>query len=84
VVKFGIPACPYSLLDIYRKSSYHKTEGIPMNNIIDLRETSPNHWQAKYQGNYGVIPSGYTPTGNTGTVFPVPAPAITIPVSIFP
>jgi hypothetical protein len=25
-----------------------------MNNIIDLRETSPNHWQAKYQGNYGV------------------------------
>jgi nicotinamidase-related amidase len=22
--------------------------------IIDLRETSPNHWQAKYQGNYGV------------------------------
>jgi uncharacterized Zn finger protein len=25
-----------------------------MNNIIDLRETSPNHWQAKYQGNYGI------------------------------
>jgi hypothetical protein len=25
-----------------------------MSNIIDLRETSPNHWQAKYQGNYGV------------------------------
>jgi hypothetical protein len=25
-----------------------------MNNIIDLRETSPDHWQAKYQGNYGV------------------------------
>jgi hypothetical protein len=25
-----------------------------VNNIIDLRETSPNHWQAKYQGNYGV------------------------------
>jgi hypothetical protein len=24
------------------------------NSIIDLRETSPNHWQAKYQGNYGV------------------------------
>jgi hypothetical protein len=22
--------------------------------IIDLRETSPNHWQAKYSGNYGV------------------------------
>jgi hypothetical protein len=25
-----------------------------MSYIIDLRETSPNHWQAKYQGNYGV------------------------------
>ena len=25
-----------------------------MSTIIDLRETSPNHWQAKYQGNYGV------------------------------
>jgi hypothetical protein len=25
-----------------------------MNNITDLRETSPDHWQAKYQGNYGV------------------------------
>ncbi|MDR0388046.1 MAG: SWIM zinc finger domain-containing protein [Treponema sp.] len=25
-----------------------------MTDIIDLRETSPNHWQAKYQGNYGV------------------------------
>ncbi|MDR1351832.1 MAG: hypothetical protein LBK05_01010 [Treponema sp.] len=25
-----------------------------MSDIIDLRETSPNHWQAKYQGNYGV------------------------------
>jgi hypothetical protein len=25
-----------------------------MNNIIDLRETSPNNWRAKYQGNYGV------------------------------
>jgi hypothetical protein len=29
-------------------------KGVSMNNIIDLRETSPNHWQAKYQGNYGV------------------------------
>jgi hypothetical protein len=25
-----------------------------MSSIIDLREISPNHWQAKYQGNYGV------------------------------
>ena len=25
-----------------------------MNDIIDLREISPNHWQAKYHGNYGV------------------------------
>ncbi|MDR1238780.1 MAG: SWIM zinc finger family protein, partial [Treponema sp.] len=25
-----------------------------MSDIIDLRETSPNRWQAKYQGNYGV------------------------------
>jgi hypothetical protein len=25
-----------------------------MSNIIDLRETSPGHWQAKYEGNYGV------------------------------
>jgi hypothetical protein len=25
-----------------------------MSDILDLRETSPNHWQAKYQGNYGV------------------------------
>ncbi|MDR1147713.1 MAG: SWIM zinc finger family protein [Spirochaetaceae bacterium] len=33
-----------------------------MSNIIDLRETSPNHWQAKYQGNYGV----YTIKINTG------------------
>jgi hypothetical protein len=29
-------------------------KGVPMSHIIDLRETSPNHWQAKYQGNYGV------------------------------
>ena len=25
-----------------------------MSNIISLQETSPNHWRAKYQGNYGV------------------------------
>ncbi|MDR1231837.1 MAG: metal ABC transporter substrate-binding protein [Spirochaetaceae bacterium] len=25
-----------------------------MSEIIDLRETAPNRWQAKYQGNYGV------------------------------
>jgi hypothetical protein len=25
-----------------------------MNDIIDLQETSQNHWRAKYQGNYGV------------------------------
>jgi hypothetical protein len=25
-----------------------------MSDIIDLRETSPGHWRAKYQGNYGV------------------------------
>lgn len=25
-----------------------------MNDIIDLIETTPNHWRAKYQGNYGV------------------------------
>jgi hypothetical protein len=24
------------------------------NEIIDLREMSPNHWRAKYQGNYGI------------------------------
>jgi hypothetical protein len=24
------------------------------NNIIDLREVSPDHWEAKYQGNFGV------------------------------
>ncbi|MDR3114255.1 MAG: hypothetical protein LBU25_01910 [Treponema sp.] len=25
-----------------------------MSTILDLRETAPNHWQAKYEGNYGV------------------------------
>jgi uncharacterized protein (DUF2267 family) len=25
-----------------------------INDIIDLQEISPNHWRAKYQGNYGV------------------------------
>lgn len=25
-----------------------------MNSIIDLQETSPNHWKAKYRGNYGI------------------------------
>jgi hypothetical protein len=25
-----------------------------MNAIIDIQETSPNHWRAKYQGNYGI------------------------------
>lgn len=32
------------------------------NNIIDLREVSPDHWQAKYQGNFEV----YTIKINTG------------------
>jgi hypothetical protein len=32
----------------------YNVAGLLMSNIIDLRETSPNHWQAKYQGNYGV------------------------------
>jgi hypothetical protein len=38
-------------------------KGVLMNNIIDLRETSPNHWQAKYQGNYGVYTIKITTDG---------------------
>ncbi|MDR1896373.1 MAG: SWIM zinc finger family protein, partial [Prevotellaceae bacterium] len=38
-----------------------------MNDIIDLQETSPNHWRAKYQGNYGVytIKIAYGSNGKT-------------------
>ncbi|MDR0589863.1 MAG: SWIM zinc finger family protein [Spirochaetaceae bacterium] len=34
-----------------------------MSSIIDLREISPDHWQAKYQGNYGVYTIKITTDG---------------------
>jgi hypothetical protein len=55
-----------------------------MNNIIDLRETSPDHWQAKYDGNYGVYTIKINTDGKRRAVFPVPAQATITPASISP
>jgi hypothetical protein len=46
-----------------------------MNNIIDLRETSPNHWQAKYQGNYGIYTIKITTDGKRRSAFSCSCPS---------
>jgi uncharacterized Zn finger protein len=48
---------------------------MPMNNIIDLRETSPDHWQAKYQGNYGVYTVKITTDGKRRSGFSCTCPS---------
>jgi hypothetical protein len=46
-----------------------------MSNIIDLRETSPNHWQAKYRGNYGVYTIKISTGGKDGKDFSCSCPS---------
>jgi hypothetical protein len=46
-----------------------------MNSIISLRETSPNHWQAKYQGNYGVYTIKINTDGKRRTSFSCSCPS---------
>ncbi|MDR2053677.1 MAG: SWIM zinc finger family protein [Treponema sp.] len=45
------------------------------NSIIDLRETSPNHWKAKYQGNYGVYTIKITTSGKQTKNFSCSCPS---------
>jgi hypothetical protein len=54
-------------------------EELAMSNIIDLRETSPNHWQAKYRGNYGVYTIKINTGGKDGNSF-----SCTCPSSYYP
>ncbi|MDR1933352.1 MAG: hypothetical protein LBQ57_11105 [Spirochaetales bacterium] len=46
-----------------------------MNGIIELRETSPNHWRAKYQGNYGVYTIKITTDGKRRLSFSCSCPS---------
>ncbi|MDR0585046.1 MAG: SWIM zinc finger family protein [Treponema sp.] len=46
-----------------------------MSNIISLQETSPNHWQAKYQGNYGVYTIKITTDGKQTLGFSCSCPS---------
>jgi hypothetical protein len=46
-----------------------------MSDIIDLRETSPNHWQAKYQGDYGVYTIKISTGGKQGNNFSCSCPS---------
>jgi hypothetical protein len=47
--------------------------------IIDLRETSPDHWQAKYQGNYGIYTIRITTDGKTRRSFSCTCPSDAYP-----
>jgi hypothetical protein len=55
-----------------------------MNNIIDLRETSPNHWQAKYQGNYGIYTINITTDGKKRGDFSCSCPSSAYPCKHIP
>jgi hypothetical protein len=55
-----------------------------MNNIISLRETSPNHWQAKYQGNYGIYTIKITTDGNHRSAFSCSCPSSHSPCKHIP
>jgi hypothetical protein len=46
-----------------------------VNGVIDLRETSPCHWQAKYQGNYGVYTIKITTDGKRTEHFSCSCPS---------
>ena len=46
-----------------------------MSNIISLQETSPNHWRAKYQGNYGVYTIKITTDGKQTVDFSCSCPS---------
>jgi hypothetical protein len=49
--------------------------GCQLTNIIDLRETSPDHWQAKYQGNYGIYTIRIVTRGGKTTEFSCSCPS---------
>jgi hypothetical protein len=51
------------------------TKGKRVNSIIELRETSPNHWRAKYQGNYGVYTIKITTDGKRRSAFSCSCPS---------
>ncbi|MDR0641070.1 MAG: hypothetical protein LBG07_01255 [Treponema sp.] len=55
-----------------------------MNSIIDLRETSPDHWQAKYQGNYGVYTVKITTDGKHRGAFSCSCPSDYYPCKHIP
>jgi hypothetical protein len=46
-----------------------------MSNIISLRETSPNHWRARYQGNYGIYTICVTTDGEETVDFSCSCPS---------
>jgi hypothetical protein len=46
-----------------------------MTNIIDLQEISPNHWRAKYQGNFGVYTIRISTNGKETTHFSCSCPS---------
>ncbi|MDR1575928.1 MAG: SWIM zinc finger family protein [Treponema sp.] len=46
-----------------------------MSNIISLQETSPDHWRAKYQGNYGVYTIKITTNGKQTVDFSCSCPS---------
>jgi hypothetical protein len=55
-----------------------------MSGIIDLRETSPDHWQAKYQGNYGVYTIKIATDGETRGAFSCSCPSDYYPCKHIP
>jgi hypothetical protein len=50
-----------------------------MTNIIDLQETSPDHWRAKYEGNYGVYTIKITTDGKERKSFSCSCPSDAYP-----
>jgi DnaJ-domain-containing protein 1 len=53
-------------------------------NIIDLREVSPDHWQAKYQGNFGVYTIKITTDGTRRGSFSCSCPSDYYPCKHIP
>jgi hypothetical protein len=55
-----------------------------MNDIFDLQETSPDHWRAKYKGNYGVYTIKISPDGKKTTNFSCSCPSSYYPCKHIP
>jgi hypothetical protein len=55
-----------------------------MSGIIDLRETSPDHWQAKYEGNYGVYTIMINTDGKRRGSFSCSCPSSSYPCKHIP